>query len=902
MKWILLGVLWVFVIPAFASHIVGGEFELIYLSENNYRINLILYFDELNGSPAARDQNVVARIYRKRDNYFMRDVFLPMVSQTPVSYTQPECSNGEIITTKIIYSDVFFMPNGPYSDPEGYYLVWERCCRNYSITNIYSDDPLIGTYAGQTFYLEFPPVVRDGQPLINSSPRLFPPLNDYACPNRPYYVDFAGVDDDNDSLVYSIVTPLNTKSSAAIPFPGPGPLPYPDVTWRPPFGPNNVMNGNPDLKISDDGFITVTPTTQGLFVFAVKCEEFRDGVKIGEVRRDFQMLVVDRCPQAEPPQILGKKASDATFTYDETMTVSFSNAVANEDRCIQVEVSDPDASKADENFQEQIHVKAIPLGFKKDVTAVLPEITSATLTNGDTRVFEVCFPDCPYVQDGPYTIGIVAYDDACSLPLFDTLKVTVNVEPPPNEEPYFVTPDVSEVLVEGDTKSWPIQARDDDGDPLSLRFVPVGFSAEEAGMRFTIEEQQDGLVNARLTWDAYCDIYNFTKQTDFEVLVVAEDADYCSFNNAAIMKFDLKVLLPPNAMPIIDTDLTPDPAERFVPEVRRHVYESLVFNVTGTDADNDLITLSVEGVGFDISDYNITFEPASGQGHVTSQFKWDIACDNVDLDKRDVFDFRFLVVDQANKCQFVNTDTVDVFVQVERPINAPPTLTYNSLNAIHTFVDGSLTAHLGEEIDIALAATDPDDVPTRDLLKLELVDAEGTVEPEGYTFSPAEGMGNVQSTFSWLPDCSIFKEGVFENQYEFTFRVYDSRCFNVKGDTVVVSITVRDVESDLDAFNPPNIITPNGDGCNDYFALEGYDPVGGSLCPTEEPDAIVRLPKDNCIRQFEAIRIYNRWGNLVYESFSRDFRWYAKDQPNGVYYYSLFFTDQEFKGSLTVRY
>src|SRR5690606_41081456 len=92
---------------------------------------------------------------------------------------------------------------------------------------------------------------------------------------RPYYVDFAGTDDDNDSLVYSLVTPLNTKSSAAIPFPGPGPRPYPDVTWRPPFGPSNVMNGNPDLRISDDGFITVTPTTRGWFVFAVKCEEFR---------------------------------------------------------------------------------------------------------------------------------------------------------------------------------------------------------------------------------------------------------------------------------------------------------------------------------------------------------------------------------------------------------------------------------------------------------------------------------------------------------------------------------------------------------------------------------------------------------------------------------------------------
>lgn len=902
MKWILLAVLWVLTFPVFSSHIVGGEFEVIHLSDNMYRINMILYFDEIHGLPGARDPNVVARIYRKRDNFFVRDIFLPAVSQVPVSYTQPECSNGEIVTSKITYSDIFFLADDIYNDPQGYYLVWERCCRNYSITNIFSDDPLLGVYAGQTFYLEFPSVVKDGKPFINSSPRLFPPLNDYACPNRPYYVDFGGVDDDGDSLVYSLVTPLNTKSSDAIPFPGPRPRPYPDVQWRPPFGLNNILNGSPDLRISADGFLTVTPTTQGLFVFAVRCEEFRDGVKIGEVRRDFQMLVVDRCPQAEAPQILGKKSSDSEFAYDGTMNVSFSRSVTDEDRCIQVQVSDPDAAKADEDFQENIMIKAIPLGFKKNVSEVLPEIVGSTLVDGGTRVFDICFPECPYLQDGPYTIGIVAFDDACTLPLHDTLKITVNIEPPPNAAPYFTTPDISAVLNEGDTRSWPIQAKDDDGDPLTLTLAAVGFDPADVGMRFTITGQQDGLVSAELVWDAHCDIYDFARQSDFEVLLVAEDADQCAFNNSAAMKLDLKVLLPENRSPVIDTDLTADPAERYVTDIRRQVYETLTFTVTGADADNDFLALGVEGVGFNISDYNISFEPATGQGMVTSVFRWDISCDNVDLDQRDVFNFRFTVRDQANKCRFVNIDTVDVFVQIDRPPNGAPALTYNSLNTVHTFVDDGMTSYLGEQIELGLYGIDPDLSPAKDHLRLEMIDAQGTVPPEGYIFAAAEGEGNVQSTFTWNPDCSIFQEGVYENQYVFSFRVYDDRCFNVKGDTVSIGITIRDVDSDGDGFNPPNIITPNGDNCNDYFAMEGVDPVGGTLCPTDSPDALIRLPPDNCIRKFEAIRIYNRWGVLVFESYSRDFRWYATDAPNGVYYYSLFYSDKEYKGSVTVRY
>jgi len=197
MKRILLVVLCFLTFPLAASHIVGGEFEILHVSGNTYRINLILYFDELNGLVGARDPDVRARIFRKRDNLVIQDeVFLPLISQTPVSYTQPECSRGELVTTKLVYSSTFNLPDNVYNDPEGYYIAWERCCRNYTITNVQSNDPLFGQYAGQTFYLEFPPVVKNGQPFINSTPRLFPPLNDFACPNRLYYVDFAGVDDD----------------------------------------------------------------------------------------------------------------------------------------------------------------------------------------------------------------------------------------------------------------------------------------------------------------------------------------------------------------------------------------------------------------------------------------------------------------------------------------------------------------------------------------------------------------------------------------------------------------------------------------------------------------------------------------------------------------------------------
>jgi hypothetical protein len=897
MKRILPVIICFFSMPLMASHIVGGEFEIVHVTGNQYRVSLILYFDELNGNPGAKDNNFTTAIYRKRDNFLMQNVFFSSYSITNVDYTQPECSNGEIVTSKLVYTTTLQLSDDRFNDPEGYYIVWERCCRNYTITNIYSDNPLVGSRStGQTFYLEFPPVVKNGQPFINSSPRLFPPLNDYACPRKPYYVDFAGIDDDGDSLAYSLVTPLGTHSED--PFPPLLPGPYPLVDWKPPFSLSNILGGAPDLKISDDGFLTATPTQQGLYVFAVRCAEFRDGVKIGEVRRDFQMLVVDVCPQAEPPRIVGKKLTDAAFTYDETMAVTFSNTVADGDRCIEVQVSDPDASKADDNFLEKVKIKAIPIGFKKDVRGILPDITSATLVNGSTKNFQICFDKCPYIN-GPFQVGIVAYDDACSLPLFDTLKVTVNIQPPANTNAYFTTPDVEEQLNEGTKKTWPIAGMDDDGDQLILGVIVNGFKAEDVGMKVVQVKNENGQYEGYLEWDTRCDVYDFSKKTEFDVQLLLEDVDECSVSRPDIMTFKLRVKLPGNGDPVIDSNLTDNPFERTVDGLKRKVNESLTFNVTGKDADLDYLVLGVKGVGFNIQDYDVSFPTATGNGTILSPFKWNIFCDNVDLEQKDEFTFQFIVVDNANKCRLYKADTLDVTVKLYPPDNNSPDLLIASLNPAVQMINNDISIELGQQITLGLSGVDPDVAPQADWLRLNLIDITGTAEPEGYIFAPAEGRGTVSTTFTWKPECSLFgnitdANADYEDTFTFTFNVIDDRCFSQKGDTVAIDITVKDVDRDDDDFMPPNIITPNGDRLNDFFAMVKMDENTGDL--------VNILPRDNCTGHFEGITIYNRWGRQVYKSTDRDFKWYADGESAGEYYYLIKYSDREYKGIISVAF
>lgn len=892
MKKLLLLILCLLAFPAVASHIVGGEFEMTHVSGNQYRIRMILYFDRRNGSSSAQDSYISIRIFRKRDNRIMYNNLPMKLSEiTAVEYYQPKCSDGSIRTDKILYviddrDQLVELPASDYSDPQGYYISWERCCRNYTITNIVSEDPNRGgQYAGQTFYLEFPPVQKDGQPFINSSPRLFPPLSDYACPRRLYYVDFSGVDDDGDSLVYTLEKPLNTITGDALPPNGlPRPGPYPEIDWRAPFSDDNIMGGRPDLKISTDGLLTVTPQLQGLFVFAVKCTEYRDGVRIGEVRRDFQMLVQENCPVAQPPVIEAKPLSSSDADYvQNNLAVSFDNTVTDNNRCIEVRVTDPDSESLDDGQEEEVTIRVVPLGFKGDVSGILPDITKATLENGSAAVFQLCFPQCPYVN-GPYQIAVISLDDACTLPLQDTIIITVNVEPPSNHPVVFQEHQVEATILEGSpTPLWNIVATDADLDHLELTEVSDGFDLEDYGFTLTQTKNENGRLEATLTWDTRCDVVDFSQRTHFDFTLLVDDQDLCDLLPGDVMDFKLDMDLYDFHSPVIE--YAPDPSLQHV-TLTRKIYESVTFDVKGSDVDNDNLVLTARGEGFTLTDYNMQFPGDEDHGNVASPFQWNIDCDQVDLDQKEEFDLQFIVVDNSNRCHYYLSDTLNATVQLEPPDNIPPVIAVEGSEE-----DLELAYTLGQPVKLTIVGTDADASP-QDLLTLYFVPTDTSASLRGYSFQSVQGQGSVATTFSWTPDCRIFVNNDFENDYGLAFRVDDGRCFNSEDDIIKVSLNIKDVERNEEDFLPPNFISPNGDDRNDFFAMV-----------KQEGDLLVSiLPNDNCTGRFVNIRIYNRWGTEVYESDNRDFRWYAESEAAGVYYYLLKYSNKEYKGLITVSF
>ncbi|MFM9985296.1 MAG: choice-of-anchor L domain-containing protein [Flavobacteriales bacterium] len=76
----------------------------------------------------------------------------------------------------------------------------------------------------------------------------------------------------------------------------------------------------------------------------------------------------------------------------------------------------------------------------------------------------------------------------------------------------------------------------------------------------------------------------------------------------------------------------------------------------------------------------------------------------------------------------------------------------------------------------------------------------------------------------------------------------------------------------------PNVFTPEGDGANEFFVIEGIKGFPGSI-----------------------LTVYNRWGNEVFRGENYDNEWNGKDLAEGTYYYVLNRVDGEnFGGNITL--
>lgn len=289
-----------------ATHIVGGEIYYDYQGGNNYQITLKVYRDCINGQ-ASFDNPARVCIY---------DVTGAIVDTLDMPFT------GSAVVPPTINNTCFATPSGICVDytiytatvnlplkAGGYYLVYQRCCRNNTIFNINQPGNTGSSYQE---HIPGPEEVA-----INSSPRfnVYPPI--YVCSFTDINLDHPAVDPDGDSLVYDFCSPYtgldpccpillpispNLGSSGCVSPPTGNcptvgnPPPYMYVNYISPYSGSYPLSSNPAMQINPNtGHISGVPNITGQWVVGVCVREYRNGVLIGTHLRDFQFNVVP-CP------------------------------------------------------------------------------------------------------------------------------------------------------------------------------------------------------------------------------------------------------------------------------------------------------------------------------------------------------------------------------------------------------------------------------------------------------------------------------------------------------------------------------------------------------------------------------------------------------------------------------
>ena len=302
-----------------ASHIIGGDVSMQAVGTNPgfFRLQLNQYWDETKTGIGNRDGSVRLLIYRKQNPILIEKVDLRLRETLPLTFDNTACATlRQLSFTQARYYDTHQFDPQQYTDPGGYYIIWERCCRNDALTNV-NTSTVNG--AAMTFYLEFPPMLKSGATFKNSAPDFRLPNGSYMCLNKPFTFNADAIDADGDQLRYSLVTPLNgyttrTEPNSLSESPRSS---YPPIVWAAGYGLTNIIPGKPPLSINaTTGQLSVRASQEGLFLFTVQCEEFRNGERIGVVRRDFQLPVVDCSKNTPPPATVlanGKPVTDLSW-------------------------------------------------------------------------------------------------------------------------------------------------------------------------------------------------------------------------------------------------------------------------------------------------------------------------------------------------------------------------------------------------------------------------------------------------------------------------------------------------------------------------------------------------------------------------------------------------------------
>lgn len=298
--------------PVFGKHIIGGVITYKCEGGGKYSFVMKVYRDCSDISGADFDFQAPIAFF-EGDNPTPIQTLLVVYSS--IQSIDPDVNDPclqippNVCVEEGIYLFEYEFPTWP--NDVSYHVVYQRCCRNATVTNIVTPGDV-----GATFSVEINPA---SQALCNSSPvfETLPPI--VICAGEPLNFDHSATDPEGDQLIYELCEPLiggglNFSSNGCdgvAPNPPCGP-PFGTVQFVPPFSPLNPLGGDPPVTIEPvTGLLTGTPEVMGQFTVGVCVSEFRNGELLTVVRRDLQFNVAN-CE----PLVVADIAADEQVSQD----------------------------------------------------------------------------------------------------------------------------------------------------------------------------------------------------------------------------------------------------------------------------------------------------------------------------------------------------------------------------------------------------------------------------------------------------------------------------------------------------------------------------------------------------------------------------------------------------------
>ena len=257
----------------------------------------------------------------------------------------------------------------------------------------------ISNSVNMEFYLQDTIFIRDPQFFgYNNSPVLYQPPIDFANKGYPFIHNPNAYDEDGDSLHFSLITPYRDRNA---------PVPYFSPTIYNEGG--NPADNNLSIDAATGELIWDSPQEPGIYNIAILIREYRNGLQIGNMIRDMQIIVKD--VNNEPPEIA--EINDTCIIISDKFELD-------------VEASDPDAG-------QKVTLSAWGAPFEVQVSPA----TFSSFPDNPVSGKLTWQTTCNHISSLPYTIVIKAEDNfeykGSFLPLADLETWRLKLIAPPPE-------------------------------------------------------------------------------------------------------------------------------------------------------------------------------------------------------------------------------------------------------------------------------------------------------------------------------------------------------------------------------------------------------------------------------------------------------------------------------------